>query len=64
MLEEKEGSARDVRSRCAGCYEKTSQKQQSREAGHAAAKKVKTFCPDCGKFLCLDCFNEKHRTIQ
>jgi hypothetical protein len=64
MLEEKEGSARDVRRRCAGCYEKTSRQQQSREAGHAAAKKVKTFCPDCGKVLCLDCFNEKHRTIQ
>ncbi len=64
MLEEKEGSARDVRRRCAGCYEKISQQQQSREAGHAAAKKVKIFCPDCGKFFCLDCFNEKHRTIQ
>ena len=61
-LEEKEGSARDVRRPCAGCYEKISQ-QQSREAGHAAAKKVKTFCPDCDKFFCLDCFNEKHRTF-
>jgi hypothetical protein len=30
-LEEKEGSARDVRRRCAGCYEKIRQ-QQSREA--------------------------------
>jgi hypothetical protein len=63
MLEEKEGSARDVRRRCAGCYEKISQQQQSREAGHVAAKKIKTFCPDCGNFFCL-CFNKKHRTIQ
>lgn len=61
-LEEKEGSARDVRRRCAGCYEKISQ-QESREVGHAAAKKVKTFCPDCDKFFCLDCFNQKHLTF-
>jgi hypothetical protein len=54
-LEEKEGSARDVRRRYAGCYEKISQ-QQSREVGHAGEKKVKTFCPDC--------FNQKHRTLQ
>ena len=62
-LQEKEGSARDVRRRCAGCYEKTRQ-QQSREAGHAAAKKIKTFCPDCENFYCLDCFNEKHHGLQ
>ena len=64
MLEEKEGSARDIRRRYAGCYEKISQQLQSRGAGHAAAKKVKTFCPNCEKFFCLDCFNEKHRIIQ
>jgi hypothetical protein len=62
-LEEREGSARDVRRRCAGCYEKISQ-EQSREAGHATAKKVKTFCSDCDKFFCLDCFNQQHRTFQ
>ena len=62
-LEEKEGSARNVRRRCAGCYEKISQ-QQSRGIGHVAAKKVKTFCPDCDKFFCLDCFNQKYRTFQ
>ena len=39
-LEEKEGSARDVRRRCTGCYEKIRQ-QQSREASLATAKKVK-----------------------
>jgi hypothetical protein len=37
-LEEKEGSVRDVRRRCAGCYEKISQ-QQSKEASLATAKK-------------------------
>jgi hypothetical protein len=37
-LEEKEGSARIVRSCCAGCYEKIRQ-QQSREASLATAKK-------------------------
>jgi hypothetical protein len=63
-LGEKEGSARDVRRRCAGCYEKIRQQQQSREASHAAAKKIKTFCPDCKKFYCLDIFNEKHRAMQ
>ena len=62
-LEEKEGSARDVRRRCAGCYEKI-REQQSREASNAAAKKVKTFCSDCDKFFCLDCFNEKHHAMQ
>ena len=61
-LEEKEGSSRDFRRRCAGCYEKIS-REQSREAGHAAAKKVKPFCPDCDKFFCLDCFNQKHHTF-
>ena len=58
-LEEKEGSAREVRRRCAGCYEKM-RRQQSRESSAAAAKKIKTFCSKCEKFLCLDCFNEKH----
>ena len=58
-LEEKEGSARDVRRHCVGCYEKT-RKQESREASAMASKRIKTFCPDCGKFFCLDCFNENH----
>ena len=57
--EEMEGTARDVRRRCVGCYEKIRQ-QQSREASATAARRIKTFCPDCGKFFCLDCFNEKH----
>ena len=61
-LEEKEASARDVRRRCAGCYEKI-REQQSREASNAATKKIKTFCPNCDKFFCLDCFNEKHLTM-
>jgi hypothetical protein len=61
-LKEKEGSARDVRRRCAGCYEKIRQ-HQSREASLATAKKIKTFCSDCNKFFCLDCFNEKHFAI-
>jgi hypothetical protein len=58
-LEEMEGSVRDVRRRCVGCYEKIRQ-QQSREASATAAKRIKTFCPDCDKFFCLHCFNEKH----
>jgi hypothetical protein len=58
-LEEKKGSDRDVRRRCVGCYEKN-REQQSREAFHSTTKKIKTFCPDCNKFFCLDCFNEKH----
>jgi hypothetical protein len=53
--EKKEGSARNVRKRCADRYEKIRQ-QQSREASLATAKKVKTFC--------LDCFNEKHFAMQ
>jgi len=62
-LEEMEGSARNVRRRCAGCYEKSGE-QQSREASLATAKKIKTFCSDCDKFFCLDCFNEKHHSMQ
>ena len=62
-LEEKEGSTRDVRRRCAGCYEKIRQ-QQSREASLATTKKIKTFCSECDKFFCLDCFNEKHFAMQ
>ena len=58
-LQEIEASTRDVRRRCAGCYEKIRQ-QQSKEASNATAKKIKTFCSDCDKFFCLDCFNEKH----
>jgi hypothetical protein len=61
-LEEKESFARHVRRRCAGCYE-TIRQHQSREASLATAKKIKTFCFDCGKFFCLDCFNEKHFAI-
>ena len=59
QLEEMEGPARDVRRRCAGCYEKIRQ-DKSREASLATAKKIKTFCADCDNFYCLDCFNEKH----
>ena len=58
-LEEIEGPTRNVRRRCAGCYEKI-RKQESREASAMAAKRIKTFCPDCDEFFCLDCFNEKH----
>jgi hypothetical protein len=58
-LEEKKGSDRDVRRRCVGCYEKN-REQQSREACHSTTKRIKTFCSDCNKFFCLDCFNEKH----
>ena len=64
-LEEMEGAARDVirprdvRRRCFGCYEEIRQ-QQSRDATAISAKIIKTFCPDCDKFFCLDCFNEKH----
>jgi hypothetical protein len=62
-LEEKEGFARDVRRRCAGCCEKNRQ-QQPREVNLATAKKIKTFCSDCEKFFCLDFFNEKHFAMQ
>ena len=44
---------------CAGCYAK-GREEQSREASNAEAKKVKTFCSDCEKFFCLECFNDKH----
>ncbi len=40
------------RRRCVGYYEKIRQKK-SREASHAAAKKIKTFRPDWVKFLVL-----------
>jgi hypothetical protein len=56
-LQEKGESARDVRRRCAGCYEKIRQ-EESREASAAAAKKVKTFCAECGKFFCLASFTK------
>ena len=56
-LEEREASARDVRRRCAGCYEKIRQQRQPRATAQVAAKKIKTFSPDCEKFFCLDCFN-------
>jgi hypothetical protein len=62
-LEEIEGSDRDVRRRCAGCYAKI-REQQSKEASNATTKKVKTFCSDCDKFYCLSCFNEKHHAMQ
>ncbi len=62
-LVEKEGSTRNVGRRCAGCYAK-GRAQQSREASYAAAKKVKTFCSDCEKFFCLECFNDKHYAME
>jgi hypothetical protein len=58
-LEEMEGSARNIRIRCTGCYEEE-RKQQSREASYAAAKKVKNFYSECDKFFCIECFNKKH----
>ena len=60
-LEEDE-SDHDIRRCCVSCYEKIRQ-HQSRETSNATAKKVKTFCSDCDKFYCLDCFNEKHHSI-
>ncbi|CAF2007831.1 unnamed protein product [Rotaria magnacalcarata] len=62
-LEEIEGSARNIRRRCTGCYEE-GRKQQSREASYAAAKKLKTFCSECDKFFCLECFNKKHQVMK
>ena len=59
QIEEMEGPARDVRRRCAGCYENIRQ-DKSREASLATAEKIKTFCADRDNFCCLDCFNEKH----
>ena len=47
---EKEGSARNVSRQCTGCYAK-GRALHSREASRTAAKKVKTFCSDCNKFL-------------
>ena len=58
-LEEKEGSARDVRRRSLGCHKKL-REQQSRETRAIIAKRIKAFCSDCDQFFCLDCFNEKH----
>ena len=63
QLEEKQGSDRDVRRRCVGCYAKN-REQQSREACHATTKKIKTFYSDCNKFFCLDCLNEKHHAMK
>jgi hypothetical protein len=62
-LEEKEGSTHNIDRRCTGCYAKR-RAQQSREASRAAAKKVKTFCSDCEKFFCLECFNDKHYAME
>ena len=62
-LEEKEGSTRNVGRRCTGCYA-MGRAHQSREASNAAAKKVKTFCSDCDKFFCLECFNDKHYAME
>ena len=62
-FKEKEGSTRNVGRRCTGCYAKR-RAQQSREASRAAAKKVKTFCSDCEKFFCLECFNDKHYAME
>ena len=62
-LEEKEGSTRNVGRRCTGCYAK-GRAERSREASNAAAKKVKTFCSDCDKFFCLECFNDKYYAVE
>ena len=61
-LEEIEGSARNVRRHCTGCYEEA-RKQQSMEASYAAAKKVKTSCSECDNFF-LECFNKKHHVMK
>jgi hypothetical protein len=38
--------------------------KEAREASLATAKKIKTFCSDCDKSFCLDCFNKKHHPMQ
>ena len=43
---------RNVGRRCTGYYAKE-ETQQSRAAGNAAAKKMKTLYPDCDKFFVL-----------
>ena len=63
-LREREGPTRDIRRRCAGCYEKIRQQQQSTATAHMAAKKIKAFCPDCENFFSLDCCNKKHHPAQ
>ncbi|CAF1214767.1 unnamed protein product [Adineta ricciae] len=64
-LEEKERFTRSVGRRCTGCYAMgEGRAHQSREASNAAAKKVKTFCSDCDKFFCLECFHDKHFAME
>ncbi len=62
-LKKKEESARSVLKECSGSYEKTMQ-EPLRETSNTTVKKMKAFCSDSDKFLCFDCFNDKHHTIQ
>ena len=62
-LEEKQGSDRDVRKRCVGCYAEN-REQQSREACHATTKRGKLSVLIATNFFCLDCFNEKHHSMK
>lgn len=52
ILEEKDGSKRNVGRRCTGCYGK-GKAEQSREASNATAKKSETFCSDCDIYFGL-----------
>ena len=61
-LGDKEGPTHNVGRRYTSCYAK-GKAEQSREASNAAAKKVKTFCSDCDKFV-LSVLNEKHYTME
>ena len=61
FLSEVEGSKRDSRKRCVGCYEIISTNEGSKVASKKA-KKASTFCNSCHNkpYLCLSCFVTKH----
>lgn len=61
FLSEAEGSKRESRKRCVGCYEMISTNEGSKVASKRA-KKISTFCSSCdGKpYLCLSCFETNH----
>lgn len=49
----------DKKRNCSGCYDKLRETLSSKDAANKV-KKVITYCNECKKTLCRECYNQKH----
>ncbi|CAH2009419.1 unnamed protein product [Acanthoscelides obtectus] len=63
IMKKFEGNARQNRKRFISCYDKLQKEKGTKEA-RAKNKRVMTYCDEYDNIpaMCLECFNEKHRS--